>query len=224
MSTVSTTSLPLNPGPEPASGCFASLAMTKVLSLRGALVSGDEAISYFEHTSADLRGWVPAATVALVSETESANRRRVLGIDLGARRVGLAISDASGTLARPLSTLQAGASAVETVARLTAAIEPLLADDDGLVAIVVGLPRRLDGSPNDQTEPVRQIAEALRARVPIPIVLQDERLSSREAESRLAVLERDWRRRKVKLDAAAAAVILQDYLDERRSASTDRQG
>ena len=63
----------------------------------------------------------------------------------------------------------------------------------------------------------------LRASVPVPVVLQDERLSSREAESRLAVNERDWRKRKSRLDAAAAAVILQDYLDHppaRRSTLT----
>ena len=50
----------------------------------------------------------------------------------------------------------------------------------------------------------------------VPVILQDERLSSHEAESRLAVRERDWRRRKQKLDAAAAAIVLQDYLDQRR--------
>ena len=51
--------------------------------------------------------------------------------------------------------------------------------------------------------------------IAVPVILQDERLSSREAESRLALRESDWRKRKAKLDAAAAAVILQDYLDER---------
>ena len=55
--------------------------------------------------------------------------------------------------------------------------------------------------------------EALRARIAAPVALQDERLSSVEAESRLALRDRDWRSRKKKLDAAAAAVILQDYLD-----------
>ena len=79
---------------------------------------------------------------------------------------------------------------------------------------MLGLPRRLDGSPHEQTARALAFAEALRARIPQPIVMQDERLSSVEAESRLAVRDRDWRSRKKKLDAAAAAVILQDYLDE----------
>jgi len=58
--------------------------------------------------------------------------------------------------------------------------------------------------------------KALEARVTVPIAGGDERLTSREAESRLAVEERDWRQRKKKLDAVAAAIILQDYLDQRR--------
>ncbi len=89
------------------------------------------------------------------------------------------------------------------------------AEDDGLGLVVVGLPRRLDGTPNDQTAGVTAFVEALRARISQPVVFQDERLSSVEAESRLALRDRDWRSRKKKLDAAAAAVILQDYLDAR---------
>ena len=82
--------------------------------------------------------------------------------------------------------------------------------------MVVGLPRRLDGTPNDQTPVVLAFVEALQgARRRSRSTLQDERLSSVEAESRLALRDRDWRSRKKKLDAAAAAVILQDYLDSR---------
>jgi putative pre-16S rRNA nuclease len=94
-------------------------------------------------------------------------------------------------------------------------IKQLRTEDDGLGAIVVGWPRRLDGTPTDQTSFVEAFARALERRTDVPVVLQDERLSSTEAESRLAVRERDWRRRKAKLDAAAAAIILQDYLDSR---------
>jgi putative Holliday junction resolvase len=69
----------------------------------------------------------------------------------------------------------------------------------------------------------------LTERLAIPVVTQDERLSSREAEERLAVREKDWKKRKARLDAAAAAVILQDYLDarslsEQRAAGTQRSG
>ena len=136
---------------------------------------------------------------------------RALGVDLGARRIGLAISDASGTLARPLEVIVATGPA--QVLRVGEAVARLGAEEDGLAVVVVGLPRRLDGTPNEQTAAVQAFVQALGSRIGQPIVLQDERLSSIEAESRLAVRDRDWRSRKKKLDAAAAAVILQDYLD-----------
>jgi putative Holliday junction resolvase len=79
--------------------------------------------------------------------------------------------------------------------------------------IVVGLPRRLSGEPNEQTALVQTVAARLAALTPVPITFQDERLSSHQAEELLARTERDWRKRKPLLDAAAAAVILQDYLD-----------
>jgi putative Holliday junction resolvase len=137
---------------------------------------------------------------------------RVLAIDVGGRRIGLAISDPSRTLARPLSTLTVSSAAVG-VTRVADEIARLERDDDGLESIVVGLPVRLDGSASDETARVAAFVDALRARTALPIVTADERLTSREAESRLSVLEHDWRERKKKLDAAAAAIILQEYLD-----------
>ena len=100
--------------------------------------------------------------------------------------------------------------------------EPLLAAlrswdgrHDALVPLVDAW-EGMTGAPPLDPAVFEALAQALQARVNIPVVLQDERLSSREAESRLALRERDWRRRKAKLDAAAAAVVLQDYLDSRR--------
>jgi putative holliday junction resolvase len=136
---------------------------------------------------------------------------RILGVDVGRRRVGLAISDATATLARPLTAI--AVSDRTLVGAVAAEIERLALDDDGLAAVVVGLPRRLDGSPSEQTAMVQAFIGELGQRVAVPIVTEDERLTSREAESRLALRERDWRKRKAQLDAAAAAVILQDYLD-----------
>ena len=150
-------------------------------------------------------------------------RGRVLGIDLGARRVGLAISDPTRTLARPLTTLMvngAGA-AVDSVVR---EVERLCAEEDRLGAIVVGLPRKLDGSASDQTARALAFATALAARTALQVVTVDERLTSREAESRLALRERDWRRRKKRLDAAAATVILQEYLDHHPAGGAGQPG
>jgi putative Holliday junction resolvase len=140
---------------------------------------------------------------------------RALGIDYGARRLGLALSDATGTLATPLTVIERPASEPDTIRLVAAEVARLAAEDDGLATVVVGWPRRLDGTPNAQTPVVEAFARALGDVVAVPVVLQDERLTSREAESRLAIRERDWRRRKRTLDAAAAAVVLQDYLDAR---------
>jgi putative pre-16S rRNA nuclease len=137
---------------------------------------------------------------------------RILAVDVGRRRVGLAISDPTGTIARPMTTLTVtGAS--NAVDRVVEEVARLGAEDDGLSAIVVGVPARLDGTPTDQTRQVRAFMEALQSKTTLPVVGEDERLTSREAESHLAVGERDWRKRKIRLDAVAAAVILQDYLD-----------
>jgi putative holliday junction resolvase len=143
---------------------------------------------------------------------------RVLGIDYGQRRIGLAISDATGLLARPWKTI-ARAGNVDQVSDLLAReVTSLSSEDDGLEAVVLGLPRKLGGEPTDQTSAVNAIAAALKLRITVPVILQDERLSSREAESLLARRFKNWRDRKALIDAAAAAVILQDYLDSRSRA------
>jgi putative pre-16S rRNA nuclease len=139
---------------------------------------------------------------------------RVAGLDVGERRIGVAVSDLTGTLARPVGVLQTSGLQGDAVERAVAELTRLAAEEDGLASLVVGLPRRLDGSPSAMTPRVEAFAEALRVRTALPVVLQDERLTSREAESRLALREKDWRVRKKQLDAAAAAIILQDYLDE----------
>src|SRR5712692_11714341 len=129
---------------------------------------------------------------------------RVLAVDVGARRVGLAISDASGTLARPLETI-AVTSAADAVDRVARRIDALARQDDGLAAIVVGMPAALDGTATSESARAAAFIASLATRTPLAIAAEDERLTSREAESRLAAGERDWRKRKRKLDAVAAA-------------------
>ena len=143
---------------------------------------------------------------------------RVLGVDFGERRIGLALSDVTATLATPWRAVEASGSAAQVADLIVGEAERLASEDDGLAAIVVGLPRHLDGRPHEQTTRVLAIVEALWARTGIHVALQDERLTSREAERRLALREPDWRRRKARVDAAAAAIILQDYLDQRTGA------
>jgi putative Holliday junction resolvase len=138
-----------------------------------------------------------------------------VGLDVGERRIGIAVSDATGTLARPLGVLRPSGLDVDAVDVVMTEIARLAAEEDGLGAVVVGLPRRLDGTATHMTPRVEQFARQLAIKTLLPVTLQDERLSSREAESRLALNDKNWRSRKARLDAAAAAVILQDYLDGR---------
>lgn len=140
---------------------------------------------------------------------------RIVGLDVGERRIGLAISDPSATLARPLGVVATSGLDGDAVERAAVELTQLAADEDGLAAVIVGLPRHLDGRPSEMTPRVEAFAARLHSRIGLPVLLQDERLSSREAESRLAIREKDWRVRKQRLDAAAAAIILQDYLDSR---------
>jgi len=138
---------------------------------------------------------------------------RIVGLDVGERRIGVAISDASGILARPLTSLQTTGLDGNALDVVTSELARLGAEEDGVASVVVGLPRRLDGTATGMTPRVEIFGARLRERIGRPVAFLDERLTSREAESRLAIREKDWRARKARLDAAAAAVILQEYLD-----------
>lgn len=149
---------------------------------------------------------------------------RVLGIDYGQRRIGLALSDATGMLARPWKVVPRVGNPAQVAAALATEIRALAAEDDGLGAVVLGFPRRLSGEENEQSRAVRGLAALLREATPMSVHLQDERLTSHEAEALLATREKDWRKRKASIDAMAAALILQDYLDSIASAAFHEPG
>lgn len=140
---------------------------------------------------------------------------RTVGLDVGERRIGVAISDASGTLARPLRALQTTGLDGNALELVLVELGRIAAEEDGLASIVVGLPRHLDGTASPMTTRVERFGARLHTRLELPVAFHDERLTSREAESRLAVREKNWRARKERLDAAAAAIVLQEYLDTR---------
>jgi len=136
---------------------------------------------------------------------------RILALDPGDRYVGIAISDPTGTLARPLQTL-VRASRDEDFS----AIAALVAEHDvGLV--VVGLPLSLDGTEGPQARHVTRYTEALAATLPVPVVQWDERYTTTVADDILrqgrGKKHRRRAREKGRIDAIAAAVILQSYLD-----------
>lgn len=136
---------------------------------------------------------------------------RILGIDPGERRIGIAISDPGGRIAVPVSVSEQRGKA--TLAELSALA---LREEAGL--IVVGLALSLDGSHGPQAERAQRFGRALGAASGVPVVFWDERFSTREAGRLLIQAGSSRRHRTHNLDAAAAAVILQDYLDSHQPA------
>jgi putative Holliday junction resolvase len=135
---------------------------------------------------------------------------RVVGVDLGARRIGLAVSDPSGTLATPLLVLErTGDEDADRRAILAAA------RDAGASRIVVGLPVALSGTVGPAARAVLAEVEALRADAEdtMMVVTHDERLTTVIAERGLREAGIKGRKHRARVDAAAAAVILQSYLD-----------
>ena len=144
---------------------------------------------------------------------------RVLGIDYGTRRIGLAVSDPTGTLATPLRTLARRRGKRPPIARIVE-----IARRRGAGCLVLGLPQDIDGGDNSWTEEVRAFGGRLEALSGLPVHLVDEEYTSVEAIARIGATGPAGRQRKDKarIDAAAAAIILQDWLDERRRPEASR--
>ena len=137
---------------------------------------------------------------------------RVLALDYGTRRIGLALSDASGSLASPLTTLTRRAGKRPPIARILE-----IAAAHGAGRLVVGLPLDARGRENSWTAEVRDFGGRLGNRSGLPVHFIDESYSSAEAEARIRSigLTRKKREDKARIDAGAAAIILQDWLDAR---------
>jgi putative Holliday junction resolvase len=136
---------------------------------------------------------------------------RILALDLGSRRIGVALSDPTAVIAAPLETITVtGPAGRRTVGRIAD-----LCRRHGVERVVVGWPRNMDGSSGPAARAAETFAEKLRAALPVPVELWDERLSSVSAERTLleAGARRDERRRS--RDRIAAALILQGYLQAR---------
>ena len=138
---------------------------------------------------------------------------RLLGLDLGSKTIGLAISDSGLAVASPLDTIRRS--------KLTADAESLIAviADRGIGGLVLGLPKNMDGSEGPRAQSTRQFAANLLEKIDIPIALWDERLSTAEVE-RVLIDEADMtrKRRGQVIDKMAASVILQNFLDFLRNA------
>ncbi len=132
---------------------------------------------------------------------------RILGIDYGSQRIGLALSDPTGTLARPLPFLPAKADA--KLAREIAT----LATKEQVSLLLLGLPRHMNGSLGEAALKVQAFAAVLQKATPLPLKLIDERLSTVQASRQLQEAGKDARRQRGHIDSEAACVLLQGYLD-----------
>ena len=136
---------------------------------------------------------------------------RILGLDIGEKRIGVALSD-------PLKII---ASALKVIERTTdeAAVKQIidLARENEVERVVVGMPRSLDGSLGKQAQAVQSFIDLLRGYTELPVVTWDERLSTVAAERTMLEVGMKRDKRKKRRDSLAAAFILQGYLDRERS-------
>ncbi len=132
---------------------------------------------------------------------------RYLAIDYGAKRTGLAVCDAAETIASPYGVLHGQKDLVRRIGRVVAS--------ENIEAIVLGLPLNMDDSEGPQARKVRAFAKELQAQIPVPVYFQDERLSSFGAEQKLEEIGLSRGKKRERLDALAAAEILQAFLEQK---------
>ncbi len=135
---------------------------------------------------------------------------RILGLDVGEKRIGLAVSDPLGITAQGLEVLTRRGKEADLAHLVEVARQYQVRE------IVVGLPRHLDGRPARQSQEVLNFAAALGEALGVPVTPWDERLTTMEAERVLLSADTSRRRRRQVLDQLAAVLILQNYLDHRR--------
>ncbi len=133
-----------------------------------------------------------------------------MGIDFGMARIGIALSDDTKFLASPYETYRRKGEEIDIKYLLT------LIQEKKVDEIVCGLPMNMQGEEQDIAKLTRAFMDRLKQSIDVNIIFVDERLSSVMAEEMLKETERDWKKRKEKLDSVAASIILQDYLDGNR--------
>jgi putative Holliday junction resolvase len=134
---------------------------------------------------------------------------RYLAIDYGDKHTGLAICDPAETIASPLAVIEGQKDLIKKIADI--------ARSENVEAIVLGLPFNMDDSQGPQAERVFRFAEQLKAHLQIPIHFQDERLTSFAANEKLAPAEFTRKKKKKRLDAVAAAEILEAFLEQKNT-------
>ncbi len=152
----------------------------------------------------------------MTSAGEGTGRTRVLGIDVGSVRIGLAVSDETRTVATPVATVPNKPGSLWT--RLEREME-----DRHVDRVVIGLPRKLDGTEGEAAAGARRFAAELERRTTAAVELWDERFTTTIAERSLIESGVRRKRRREVVDSVAAAVLLQSWLDARRIAMSRTQ-
>ena len=152
-----------------------------------------------------------------LKEVAQSGQNRILAIDFGRKRMGLALSDELGMTARPLTTLER-TNRRNDLRRLRELVRA-----HGVGLIVVGNPLRLDGSAGEMAKQAAQFAARIQEELRIPVELFDERLSSWEAQESKSAARAKRNKSKTNLDAVAAAVILRDFLEREHTRKPTRK-
>lgn len=132
---------------------------------------------------------------------------KIMGIDFGLKRIGIALSDIMGFLASPYTTLY------HTTLDEDLNFIKKIIDENKVETVVFGLPLEMSGNSGEIVNFTKDFAERLKTLTGVKIVFVDERLSSIEAEEQLKLTIKDWKKRKLLLDQVSASIILQSYLD-----------
>lgn len=135
---------------------------------------------------------------------------RIIALDLGTKRIGIAVSDDFQMISRPVRTI------ARTSWKKTLLLVKDILDEFDAVALVIGLPYNFDGSESNMSAEARRLARSFSLSLEIPVFLQDERVTSYEAKRRLWERGVDLKAIKSQVDSEAAAIILSDFLDRRK--------
>lgn len=132
---------------------------------------------------------------------------RILGIDFGTKRIGLALTDPLRMIASPYDVIQRQSKAADIAAIVR------VIDEEKVDALVIGKPYHANGSAGEMVKVVEAFAAEIVAKRPLPVHFVDETYSSIEADELLRQHSKDWRKRKAKVDMVAAQIILRSYLE-----------
>lgn len=136
---------------------------------------------------------------------------RYLGLDFGTVRIGLALSDPTGTLCSPLPFLE-NKSIKQVISDLAALVKT-----HEVIGLVIGLPRNMDGTYGTSAEKVREFITQIKSQIPLPIQTLDERLTTAQASKQLMGIGLSHKDLRKKVDSSSACLILQQYLDQKQS-------